>query len=208
MQRVLILIIGYLFGSFQTAIILGRTQGLDIRSYGSGNAGATNTLRVLGRKSAIIVFIGDMLKAVIAILITNWIFKYNSQTPYLIVSAYAGVGAILGHNWPIYFQFKGGKGIAVSTATLFMIDYRIGITVAVIFLICVLLTRYVSLGSILLTVSAPISLALIYHDSLYFSEAIILVIIIPILAIYQHRSNIARLLKGTESKLGQKQGKE
>ena len=204
MIRALILLIGYLIGGFQTAILIGRNQGIDIRDHGSGNAGATNTLRVLGRKSALIVFIGDMLKAVIAIVISNLIFKDHTQLSYLLISGYAGVGAIIGHNWPIYFQFKGGKGIAVSIATLFMMDYRMGIVAATIFIICVSFTRYVSLGSILLTLSAPISLVLLYWGSPNFIEAIGLVVAIPLLGTYQHRANIGRLIKGTESKLGQK----
>ena len=204
MIRALVLLIGYLMGGFQTAILIGRNQGIDIRDHGSGNAGTTNTLRVLGFKSAIIVFLGDMLKAVTAIVVANLIFKDHSSLSYLLISAYAGVGAILGHNWPVYFQFKGGKGIAVSIATLFMIDYRIGIIAGVIFIICVLLTRYVSLGSILLTLSAPISLGLLYRGAPDFAEAIGLVIVIPLLATYQHRANIGRLIRGTESKLGQK----
>ena len=204
MTRALILLIGYLIGGFQTAILIGRNQGIDIRDHGSGNAGATNTLRVLGLKSALIVFVGDMLKAVMAIVISNFLFKNNSQLSYLLIAIYAGVGAIIGHNWPVYFHFKGGKGIAVSVATLFMIDYRIGIIASIIFIICVLLTRYVSLGSILLTLSAPISLALLYHGTTHFVEAVGLITVIPLLAIYRHRGNVGRLIGGTESKLGQK----
>lgn len=204
LQRLLIILIGYLIGSFQTAIVLGRMQGIDIRDHGSGNAGATNTLRVLGSKSAIIVFLGDMAKTILAILIVKSIFKDESIIPQLVVSIYAGIGAILGHNWPIYFQFKGGKGIAVSVSTLLMLDYRIGIIGIVIFLICVFITRYVSLSSILLTLSAPVCVIFFYRQTNYFLESIIIVMIIPVLAIYRHRSNIQRLLNGTESKLGQK----
>lgn len=204
MQRIVILMIGYLFGSLQTAIIVGRLKGLDIRNHGSGNAGATNALRVLGFKYAAFVFFGDMLKAVLAISIANLIFGNNLQLPYLVIAAYAGIGAILGHNWPVYFQFKGGKGIAVSMATLVTIDYRIGIICAIIFIAIILTTRYVSLGSILLTISAPIMFFVFHKNEPWFAEVIVLIIIIPVLAIYQHRANIGRLLNGTESKLGQK----
>jgi len=204
MERILILLIGYLIGGFQTAIILGKNKGIDIRSHGSGNAGATNTLRVLGKKSALIVFIGDMLKAVTAIIIANLIFRNHTQVSALLISAYAGVGAILGHNWPVYFQFKGGKGIAVSIATLLMMDYRIGIIAAIAFLLSVLFTRYVSLGSLLLTLSAPISLGLLYKGSPGFIESLVVVLVIPTLAIYQHRANIKRLIMRTEPKLGEK----
>lgn len=203
-QRILIIIIGYLIGSFQTAILIGRAKGIDIRNHGSGNAGATNTLRVLGKKSAIVVFIGDMLKTVIAVLIAWLIFKDLSISSPLIVSIYAGLGAILGHNWPIYFHFKGGKGIAVSVATLLMLDYRIGLIGGAIFIICVLITRYVSLGSILLTLSAPISLIIFYSQASYFIEAMVVITAIPALAIYRHIPNIKRLFNGTESKIGQK----
>lgn len=202
MERLLILIIGYLFGSLQTAIIIGRLKGLDIRSHGSGNAGTTNALRVLGLKFAAMVFAGDMLKAVVAIVIAKLLFA--GGVPYLLIGAYAGLGAILGHNWPVYFQFKGGKGIAVSMATLLMIDYRIGLLAAILFIAIVVMTRYVSLGSMFLTLSAPISFFVFHKNEPDLREIIILIIIIPLLAIYQHRANIGRLLKGTESKLGQK----
>ncbi|NLI88954.1 MAG: glycerol-3-phosphate 1-O-acyltransferase PlsY [Epulopiscium sp.] len=203
MNRGLIVIIGYLLGSVQTAIILGKIKGVDIKKHGSGNAGTTNALRVFGFKTALVVFIFDMLKAVFAILITNILFA-GTQLPALIISIYTGLGAILGHNWPIYFKFKGGKGIAVSTATLLMIDYRIGLTAMLVFIVIVFFTRYVSLGSILLTISAPIMLTLLYRGEEFFIEAVILITLIPILAIYQHRGNISRLIKGTESKLGEK----
>ncbi len=204
MERALILLLGYLIGGFQTAIILGRKKGIDIRHHGSGNAGATNTLRVLGKKSALVVFVGDMLKAVVAIVIANLIIKDHTQLPYLLISGYAGVGAILGHNWPVYFQFKGGKGIAVSVASLLMMDYRMGFIAIIFFALCVISTRYVSLGSIILTLSAPFSMWILYGKSSNFPEMIGLIIIIPILAIYQHRANIGRLMSGTESKLGEK----
>lgn len=204
MERLFILIVGYLFGGFQTAIIIGRLKGLDIRSHGSGNAGATNALRVLGPKAALIVFIGDMLKAVIGIIVASLIFRPSSGIDPLLISTYAGLGAILGHNWPIYFRFKGGKGIAVSITTLAMIDYRIAIVAGIAFLAAVVFTRYVSLGSILLTLSAPIMMFVLHRNSPDFIEAIILITIIPALAIFQHRANIARLINGTESKLGQK----
>lgn len=204
MERIIILIIGYLFGSLQTAIIIGRIKGMDIRSHGSGNAGTTNTLRVLGLKFALMVFVGDMFKAVVAILVAKLIFGGNQEMSYYLIAVYGGLGAILGHNWPVYFQFKGGKGIAVSMATLIMIDYRIALIAAILFIGIVAVTRYVSLGSILLTLSAPISFFLFHRSEPDLTEIIILIIIIPILAIYQHRANIGRLIKGTESKIGQK----
>lgn len=203
MERILIVIIGYLLGSLQTAVIVSRLKGVDIREHGSGNAGATNTLRVFGLKYAAIVFVLDMLKAVVAIVAANWLFQ-SGNLPHVIVSIYAGLGAIAGHNWPIYFGFKGGKGIAVSIATLVMVDYRIGGVAAIVFIVTVLLTRYVSLGSIILTITAPIMLTLLYRNTEYFLEAIILMMIIPIVGIYQHRANVSRLIKGRESKIGEK----
>lgn len=204
MERLFFIIIGYLLGSLQTAIIIGRLKGLDIRTQGSGNAGTTNALRVMGLKSAIVVFAGDMLKSIGAIGLTYWIFRDISSLSYLLIAVYTGVGAILGHNWPVFFQFKGGKGIAVSVATLLMIDWRIGLISALLFIMVVLLTRYVSLGSMVLTISAPISLVLFYRGHWDFLEILMVILIIPILAIFQHRANIRRLLDGTESKLGQK----
>ena len=151
MLRILCLAIGYVFGLFQTGYLYGKLHKIDIRNYGSGNAGTTNALRVLGKKAGLIVFLGDFFKTVFACLLVRILFKGNPSLDMYVL--YAGVGVILGHNFPCYLHFKGGKGIASTAGILVAMDWRITLVCAVIFLASVILTRYVSLGSILVVVA-------------------------------------------------------
>lgn len=109
MERIICLVIGYVFGLFQTAFIYGKAHGIDIRQHGSGNAGTTNALRVLGKKAGLIVFLGDVLKTVLAMVICRLLFRNSAPQMLPLLSLYAGAGAILGHNFPFYMKFKGGK---------------------------------------------------------------------------------------------------
>ena len=118
MERVICLSIGYLFGLFQTAYIYGKIHGIDIRQYGSGNAGTTNTLRVLGTKAGLIVFAGDVLKCVFAVVICSALFGKSHPDMVYLFKIYAAAGAILGHNFPFYLHFKGGKGIAATAGLI------------------------------------------------------------------------------------------
>lgn len=200
MYRVIVLCIGYLLGGIQTAVLYGRVKGIDIRQHGSGNAGATNTLRVLGKKAGFIVFVGDVLKAALAVLIAKLIFQEHSY----LAGLYAGIGAILGHSYPLFFKFKGGKGIAVSVGAIYFIDLRIGLIASIIFILCASLTKIVSISSMLLTWFIPIGIVLFERGETYFLEALGLGCVIGALTTYRHKENIKRLLNGTESKLGQK----
>ncbi|MEG0712942.1 MAG: glycerol-3-phosphate acyltransferase, partial [Niameybacter sp.] len=137
MYRLIALGLGYLLGGIQTAILYGRFKGIEIREHGSGNAGATNTLRVLGKKAALIVFLGDILKAVLAVIIASWLL-FPQMTP--LAGLYAGIGAIIGHSYPLFFKFKGGKGIAVTVGAIYFIDMRIGLIVSLIFIVSAWLT--------------------------------------------------------------------
>lgn len=202
MYRVIALVIGYLLGGLQTAILYSRMKGMDIREHGSGNAGATNTLRVLGKKAAAIVFMGDILKAVLAVIIAKLLFKEDS----IVAALYAGVGAIIGHSYPLFFKFKGGKGIAVTVGAIYFIDIRVALIASVLFLVCVFITRIVSLSSLLLTASVPVSLYFFYRQEIQILEIVLLGIVIAGITAYRHKENIRRLLKGTESKLGTKKG--
>ncbi len=189
-----ILLIAYLLGSISTSIIASKLMiGDDIRNHGSGNAGATNALRTLGKKGAIIVVLGDVLKTVIAILIAKLILKNNPSAIYI-----AGIGAVLGHNFPLYFRFKGGKGIVVSTTVMLFADPLIGIIVMIFALTIMAVTRYVSLGSILGAVLFAI-LSLIFKTAT--PDFVVFALMLALLAIYMHKGNIARLLSGTENKL-------
>jgi glycerol-3-phosphate acyltransferase PlsY len=200
MERLIALLIGYLLGGIQTAVLYGKIKGIDIREHGSGNAGTTNTLRILGKKAALIVFLGDILKAIAAVLIAKYLFR--AATP--VFGFYAGLGAILGHNYPVFFKFKGGKGIAVTVGAIYFIDFKIALIATVLFLVCVGITRFVSLSSLFLTGSIPFSILFFYRDKIGYMELVALGATIFLLTVYSHRQNIQRLIKGSESKLGQK----
>ncbi len=193
LYNMLILVTAYLLGSINTSIIVSKIMiGDDIRNHGSGNAGATNTLRTVGKKGALLVVLGDVLKAVIAVLIANLISD-NSVAVYI-----AGIGAVLGHNFPLYFKFKGGKGIIVSTVAILFADPVLGVITAIVAILIMAVSRYVSLGSILGAVLFVI-LALMFKTT--DAEFVVFAIMLALLAIYMHRSNISRLLAGKENKL-------
>lgn len=196
LKIVLCLILGYLFGSLNFAIIYSKLRGDDIRNHGSGNAGATNVLRTYGKIPAAIVFLLDILKGVIAILITRIFFKESYA------DCSAALGAVLGHNFPLYYGFKGGKGVATSFAVLVTLHFPTALVGFITFVAVVSVSKYVSLSSILASVMAVIT-SFIFFKLDVFS---VFCLIIGLLCIYRHRSNIARLINGTENKLGQKKG--
>ena len=205
MLRILCLAIGYVFGLFQTGYLYGKLHKIDIRNYGSGNAGTTNALRVLGKKAGLIVFLGDFFKTVFACLLVRILFKGNPSLDMYVL--YAGVGVILGHNFPCYLHFKGGKGIASTAGILVAMDWRITLVCAVIFLASVILTRYVSLGSILVVVAFLAQIIFYGLGGSYqvapenMTEFFCVAAFVTLMAIWRHRANIMRLLSGTENKL-------
>lgn len=197
----LVAVAGYLLGSANSSLIVGRFYGVDIRQHGSGNAGMTNTLRNLGKTAAMLVTIGDLLKGVIACLIGLYIIGDIPGVGKLGVMV-GGAAAILGHNWPVYFGFRGGKGILTSLSVVLMMDWRIGLILLGLFIIVVAVTRYVSLGSILGSALFPVVAAIpVFSKNMVF---IIFAALIGVLAIIRHRTNIGRIFSGTESKLGSK----
>ncbi len=199
----LVVAMAYLIGSISSAILIGKMiGGDDIRSRGSGNAGATNALRTYGKKAAVLVLVLDCLKAVVAILLGMLIASMAGLEPRY--GAYsAGVGAALGHNFPVYFHFRGGKGVLVSAVYMLFADWRIGLVVLAFALLLMAITRYVSLGSILgATAFFLISLFVHWGDIVYLVFALIMAGTLVVM----HHANIKRLLDGTESKLGQKKG--
>lgn len=206
MERLFCIGIGYLFGLIQSGYLYGKSKSMDIRKYGSGNAGSTNVLRVLGKKAAAIVFLGDFFKAVIAMCLVRVLFK-ESASPDLL-ALYAGLGVTLGHNFPFYLKFKGGKGIASMAGIMTAMDIRITLTCFVVFALTVGLTRFVSLGSILVSVTFFAELFWFGHMGYYriaplnLPEFYILAGVLMCMAIWRHKSNIKRLLTGTENKLG------
>lgn len=206
-MRIVCLAVGYLFGLFQTGYLYGKTQGIDIRKEGSGNSGATNSLRVLGLKAGIIVFIGDFAKTVIPSVITLLICRqYAPELAYLYM-LYTAFGVVLGHNYPCYLNFRGGKGIACTAGLMVCIHFGISMGLLAMFLIIVGLTRYVSLGSLAAVTGVLISmLTLGISGALGLSAAVlpefcVIACAWAVLAFWRHRSNIKRLLSGTENKI-------
>lgn len=203
---VLVAVAGYLCGNFVSGYIVGKMNGMDIRDYGSGNAGTTNVLRVLGKKSALFTFLGDTLKGILPMLAVKYLLcpavpALSSEPAKSLIVLFTGFAVVMGHDYPFVLKFKGGKGIATSVAVMLAFDWRMGLCSAVIFLIVVGLTRYVSLGSCLLSAAFPIEM-LIFHFGRW--DLFLLSLFFAFFAIYRHRANIKRLMAGTESKLGQK----
>lgn len=207
MERIICLAIGYAFGLFQTAYIYGKMHGIDIRQHGSGNAGTTNTLRVLGTKAGLIVFAGDVLKCIFAVVISGLVFGKSHPEMIYLLKLYAAAGAILGHNFPFYLGFKGGKGIA-ATAGLILSFHPAFLPVGVImFFGAFLTTHYVSLGSLLVYAAFMIQIVLSGQlglfpgmSQMHLIEMYIIAAFLTVMAYYKHRENIKRLIKGEERK--------
>ena len=209
MLRILLLIIGYAIGNIETGYIFGKLNKMDIRNYGSGNAGATNTLRVLGPKAGLIVFLGDFCKSLIPCLVVRFIFRDNVSLSYVYM-LYIGLGVVLGHNFPFYLGFKGGKGVASTAGIIMALDYRIAFVCLAVFILIVAVTRYVSLASmVVMIIFIGMSHMFVktdygFTDGSSTMEFRLLVVIIGFLSIFMHRANIKRLLNGTENKIGTK----
>ena len=205
MERVICLAIGYGLGLFQTAYIYGKAHGVDIRKMGSGNAGTTNTLRVFGAKAGLIVFVGDVLKCVISIVLARLLFADSRPDIIYLLMLYAAAGAILGHNFPFYLGFKGGKGIAATAGLVAFHPAFIPMGIVVFFSIF-LITHYVSLGSLMRYAGFLIQVVVIgemgilgmSRGALY--ELYAVGAFLTSMAYVKHRANIVRLLKGEERK--------
>ena len=203
--RILCLAIGYVFGMFQTAYILGKTKGIDIRDYGSGNAGTTNAMRILGTKAGFTVFAGDLLKSVLALLLVGLLFgKSHPDTVYLL-KEWAFAGVVLGHDFPFYMNFKGGKGVAVMAGYGFGFHWSFIPTALVLFFVPYTLTHFVSLGSLLVYGGTFIQLLIEGqlgmfkgHAQSTLIEIYVIQFLLTFMAYYRHRENIKRLLNGVE----------
>lgn len=194
MQKLIfIIILSYLIGCFSTSYIFGKLiKNVDIRNHGSGNAGTTNALRVFGKKIAAITFLVDALKGVLAVYIGMTLLDYSG-------ALYSGVAVIVGHNWPIFLKFKGGKGVATTMGVMLFINPFLSIIIIIIGTIVLLKTKYVSLASIIGMILLPFVSIIVKGFKLDF---FLFTLIIAIMAIYKHRSNIGRLINGNESKVG------
>lgn len=206
---ILSFVLAYLLGSINTSVIIGKLKGIDIRKKGSGNAGMTNTLRVVGKSAAVLVFIFDFLKTIVALVLAIFIGKAiasENRDAVEYMKYVAGFGVVLGHNFPIYFGFKGGKGIVCSIAVILFLDWRIGIIIATVCILIMVITKYVSLGSVVGAIIYPIFVIAFNPDFSIMTVRyyIAMSVVISLLALYRHRANISRLLKGTELRFGQK----
>lgn len=200
---IICVLIGYLFGNFATAYFLGRLNKVDIRNYGSGNAGTTNAMRTLGRKAGLLTFLGDFIKAVIPLLLVRLvIFPGLEYTEMLVLIT--GLGAVMGHNYPFWLHFKGGKGIAVTAGVLVAFDYRMIPFAIVIFFGIVAVTKYVSVGSLCLSVLIPVWIIFTTQGNNYYAVMIVLGFLYTVSAFNRHRANLVRLKNGTENKIGQR----
>ena len=206
MERIICLVIGYVFGLFQTAYIYGKLHGIDIRNYGSGNAGTTNTMRVLGTKAGLLVLLCDIVKCILAVVVTGLVFGKTHPDMVYLLKLYAAAGAILGHNFPFYLHFKGGKGIA-ATAGLILSFHPYLIPMGVIlFFGAFFTTHYVSLGSLLVYAGFFIELTVLGQLGIFgmpqnvLIEMYVIAGALTVMAYYKHRENIKRLLSGTERK--------
>jgi acyl phosphate:glycerol-3-phosphate acyltransferase len=194
LNSIITIVISYLLGSISFSILFARwLRKIDIRQHGSGNAGATNTLRVLGKGPAISVFLLDIAKGSVAVLIGLWFGDGSEWVPVA-----CGLASIAGHNWPVYFHFKGGKGIATTVGALVVWAFVPTLIAGIIAILIIVFTRYVSLGSIIFAIFLPILFYLFDLDAAYIWGALT----VAILAIARHRKNIVKLMNGTENKLG------
>lgn len=201
---IIVTIIAYLLGSISFSVIISKKMaGFDVRERGSGNAGTTNVLRTVGKKASIITLICDVLKGVVAILvayIAGLILKDSVDKALLI--QLAGLAVIIGHTFPIFFGFKGGKGIATALGVLLITNWNIGLICLVFALVLMIITKMVSLGSLAAAVLFPILIIFMPHTSyLVDGNYIIYGILVAALVIFNHRANVKRLLTGTENKI-------
>ena len=206
--NIIIGIIAYLIGSINVSVILSKkVAGFDVREKGSGNAGTTNMLRNIGKKAAAITLIFDILKGIVAISLAILIGNIANVGNKSLLVQIAGLGVILGHTFPIFFNFKGGKGIATSLGVLLMSNWKIGLICLVFALVLIILSRMVSLGSIAATILFPV-LTLFITDNYIVSEGsgyFIYSVILAIIVAFNHRENIKRLLNETEDKISFKE---
>lgn len=205
---ILMAVIAYAIGSVNFSIIFSKKfAGFDVREKGSGNAGTTNMLRSVGKGLAALTLICDILKGVVAILIAYWIgnISKDNTNPEILIQI-AGIFAVIGHTFPVYFGFKGGKGVATSLGILLLINWQIGLICLVFALLVMILTRMVSLGSIMAAVLFPVLTIFITpgdnsHYLVNEGNYIIFGIAMAVFVIFNHRSNLKRIYKGEENKL-------
>ena len=211
---ILMAVVAYLIGSVNFSVIISKKMaGFDVREKGSGNAGSTNVLRTVGKKAAALTLVCDILKGVVSILIAIAIGNIVKDMNKELLLQIAGIAVVIGHTFPIFFGFKGGKGVATSLGVLLMSNWQIGLICLVFALVLMILTKMVSLGSCGAAVLFPVLTLFINEHYTVLTEGksgkayLIYSIILAVIVLYNHRSNIKRLLNGTENKLSFKSAK-
>ena len=213
LYRIICLILGYGFGLLQTGVIYGKLAGTNLKEHGSGNSGTTNALRVLGFKAGLVVFIGDFCKSFVPCMILRFMLRDSFPDTYYIYMIYMGFGAVLGHIFPFYLQFKGGKGIATIGGFAASMLHPIFIVIMlVIFVGTIAITKYMSVGSIVLMIGIVVCFILqgvmglscfdlsVPYSRGVFIEGTIMVALLAALAIFKHKANIIRLMNHEENK--------
>ena len=197
-------IVAYLIGSISFSVIFSKKMaGFDVREKGSGNAGATNMLRSVGKKAAVLTLLCDALKGVIAIIFAIIVGAIAKESDKALLVQIAGILVVVGHTYPVFFGFKGGKGVATALGVLLMTNWKIGLICLVFALVLMALTKIVSVGSVVAAVLFPV-LVLFMHTNYTISEGssyFVYSIILAVIVLFNHRSNIKRILSGTENKL-------
>jgi acyl phosphate:glycerol-3-phosphate acyltransferase len=201
MKELLLIFVAYLIGSIPTALLISRHFfGIDIREYGSGNMGATNTFRVLGSKYGTIVMIFDIVKGMLAVALFNFLPHYlHDEWDRTNLMVGLGLGAVVGHIFPIFADFKGGKGVATLFGMILAVQPVIAASCVGVFLLVLFLTRYVSLSSILAGIALPICVLWIWNDDVVIYR--IFAVLVAFLVILTHQKNIVKLLRGNESRV-------
>ena len=203
---IIVAIIAYLLGSISFSVIISKKMaGFDVREKGSGNAGTTNVLRSVGKKAAIITLVCDVLKGVVSVLIAVLAGIIIKDLDKALLVQLAGIFVVIGHTFPIFFKFKGGKGIATSLGVILIINWQIGLICLVFALLLMALTRMVSVGSIAAAVLFPVLVLFINQNYIVLGSSnlgyLIFSIILAVLVIFNHRTNLKRLFTGTENKI-------
>lgn len=197
---IIVILISYLIGSISFSIIISkRVAGFDVREKGSGNAGTTNVLRSVGKGAAALTLLGDVLKGVVAILLAMLAGVIWKDVDVLTLKYLAGFMAIVGHTYPIFFRFKGGKGVATALGILLMLNWKVGLICLIFGVIIIAVTRMVSVGSILAAILFPILIIFIETEKNF--GMLLVSVLIALFVIFNHRSNIKRIREGNENKL-------
>ena len=196
----LILFLGYFFGSFPSGYLAGKiVKGIDVRSLGSGSTGATNVLRHIGKRAAITVFLIDVLKGVLPILLARNFFELDDSWQVVV-----GLSTLIGHIWPVWLNWRGGKAVATGLGIFLGLSWQVGLATLGIFILMITLFRIVSLASISASLALPLIMFLSFTNSSISPPFLVVSILAMILVIWRHRENIIRLIKGKEPRIGQK----